>query len=181
MPASAGAGLNCGVNLNGAGCSISRAICESLSDPRANEACPERSRTEPALSVVERVGVLSDTPRPASAKAPTSRKDVGKSPWCLQSQSPTLRKPGRDGAASIEVAQTIRRRKSGPARLGQPPAFGLLGGKVLVLNLHLAKKRCSRTAQDISVLTPPSLLSRNHLSNQTTFVPSPNVLNSVQP
>jgi len=32
--------------------------------------------------------------------------------------------------------------------------------RVLVLNLLWQSKRCSRTAQDISVLTTPSLLSR---------------------
>src|SRR5882724_6145473 len=35
--------------------------------------------------------------------------------------------------------------------------------RVLVLNLLWQSKRCSRTAQDISVLTTPSLLSRGSL------------------
>src|SRR5207245_7973682 len=35
--------------------------------------------------------------------------------------------------------------------------------RVLVLNLLWQRKRCSRTAQDISVLTTPSLLSRGSL------------------
>src|SRR5437660_11228373 len=36
--------------------------------------------------------------------------------------------------------------------------------RVLVLNLLWQSKRCSRTAQDISVLTTPSLLSKGHLA-----------------
>jgi hypothetical protein len=57
MPASAGAGLNCGFNLNGAGCSISRAICD--------KAC---------LST----GLSPDTRKLAAAKAPRLEKMSGK-------------------------------------------------------------------------------------------------------
>src|SRR5437899_8358247 len=41
--------------------------------------------------------------------------------------------------------------------------------RVLVLNLLWQSKRCSRTAQDISVLTTPSLLSRGTLWIETSF------------
>src|SRR5437879_548627 len=41
--------------------------------------------------------------------------------------------------------------------------------RVLVLNLLWQSKRCSRTAQDISILTTPSLLSRGTLWIETSF------------
>jgi len=48
--------------------------------------------------------------------------------------------------------------------------------RVLVLNLLWQSKRCSRTAQDISVLTTPSLLSRgtrrgSHFGNRGFSLP----------
>src|SRR5437899_7877203 len=47
--------------------------------------------------------------------------------------------------------------------------------RVLVLNLLWQSKRCSRTAQDISVLTTPSLLSTPSLAKQAVLTHRPDI------